>query len=143
MHERSLRIVYRDYYSSFKDLLKKDKSVCIHHRNIQSLAVELFKVKENLSNTIMSDTFPTRVLNYKLRLQTDFFRNNVNITKFGLNSLRYFASKVWSMIPTEIKNSLSVEISKNKISKWKPYDCGCKLCLCYLCRIEYANLVDD
>ena len=94
MHERSLRIVYRDYYSSFKDLLKKDKSVCIHHRNIQSLAVELFKVKENLSNTIMSDTFPTRVLNYKLRLQTDFFRNNVNITKFGLNSLRYFASKV-------------------------------------------------
>ena len=30
IHERSLRIVYRDYNSSFKDLLKKDKSVCIH-----------------------------------------------------------------------------------------------------------------
>ena len=63
IHERSLRIVYRDYNSSFKDLLKKDNSVCIHHRNIQRLAVELFKVKENLSNTTMSDTFPTRVLN--------------------------------------------------------------------------------
>ena len=35
IHERSLRIVYRDYNSSFKDLLKKDNSVCIHHRNIQ------------------------------------------------------------------------------------------------------------
>ena len=103
IHERSLRIVYRDYNSSFKDLLKKDNSVCIHHRNIQSLAVELFRVKENLSNTIMSDIFPTRVLNYNLRSQTDFFRNNVNTTKFGLNSLRYFASKVWSMILLEIK----------------------------------------
>ena len=65
IHERSLRIVYRDYNSSFKDLLKKDNSVCIHHRNIQSLAVEIFKVKENLSNTVMSVIFPARVLNYK------------------------------------------------------------------------------
>ena len=116
IHERSLRIVYRDYNSSFKDLLKKDNSVCIHRRNIQSLAVELFKVKENLSNTIMSDVFPTRLLNYNLRSQTDFLRSTVNTTKFGLNSLRHFASKVWSMIPIEIKNSSTVEIFKSKLS---------------------------
>ena len=83
VHERSLLIVYRDYNSSFKDLLKKDKSVCIHHRNIQSLAVELFKVKENLSNTIMSDIFPIRVLNYNLRSQADLFTNTANTAKFG------------------------------------------------------------
>ena len=94
IHERSLRIVCKDYNSSFNDLLKKNKSVCIHHRNIQSLAIELFKVKENFSSTIMSDIFTTRVLNYNLRSQTDFLRNTVNTTKFGLNSLRYFASKV-------------------------------------------------
>ena len=46
---------------ALNDLLKKDTSVSIHHRNIQSLAVELFKVMKNLSNTIMSDNFPTRV----------------------------------------------------------------------------------
>ena len=62
IHERSLCIGYRDYNSSFKDLLKKDNSVCIHHRNIQSLAIELFKVKKHLSNTITSDIFPTRVI---------------------------------------------------------------------------------
>ena len=103
IHERPLRIAYRYYNSSFKDLRKKDNSVCIHHRNIQSLAVELFKLKENLSNTIMRDIFPTRVLNYNLRSQTIFFGKTINTTKFGLNSLRYFASKVWSMIPIEIK----------------------------------------
>ena len=54
-----------------KDLLTKDNSVGIYHRYIQSLAIELFKVKENLSNT-MSDIFPTRVLNYNLTSQTDF-----------------------------------------------------------------------
>ena len=71
IHERSLRVVYRDRNSSFKDLLTKDNSVGIYHRYIQSLAIELFKVKENLSNT-MSDIFPTRVLNYNLTSQTDF-----------------------------------------------------------------------
>ena len=81
IHERSLHIVFRDYNSSFKDLLKNDNCVCIHHRNIQSLAVEPFKVKENLSNTIMSDIFPITVLNYNLRSQTDFLRNTVNTTK--------------------------------------------------------------
>ena len=131
IHERSLRIVYNS-----------DNSVCIHHRNIQSLAVELFKGKENLSNTIVSDIFPIRVLNNNVRSQRDFFRNIVNTTKFGLNSLRYFASKVWSMIPIEIKNSLTAEISKSKISKWKPNDCDYKLCQDYLHGIGYVNLVD-
>ena len=109
---------------------------------ISSLAVELFKVKENLSNTIMSDVFPTRLLNYNLRSQTDFLRSTVNTTKFGLNSLRHFASKVWSMIPIEIKNSSTVEIFKSKISKWEPNDCDCKLCQDYLHRIGYVNLFD-
>ena len=66
----------------------------------------------------MKDIFPTRALNYNLRSQTDFLRSTVNTTKFGLNSLRHFASKVWSMIPIEIKNYLTVEIFKSKISKW-------------------------
>ena len=53
LHELSLRIVYKDKISSFEDLLKRDKSFTIHQRNIQSLAIELFKVKGNLSNNIM------------------------------------------------------------------------------------------
>ena len=89
IHERSLRIGYRDYNSYFKDLLKKkDNSVCIHHRNIQSLAVELFKVTENFSNTIKSNIFLTRVLNYNLRSQADFLRNTVSKT-FYIESLEH------------------------------------------------------
>ena len=142
IHERSQRIFYRDYNSSFKDQLKKDKSVGIHHRNIQSLAVELFKVKENISNTIINDIFPTRLLNYSLRSQTDFFRNTINTAKYVLNSLRYFASKVWNMIPTEIKTLRLLKCLK--ISKWEPNDCDWKLCQYYLYRIGYVvNLVDD
>ena len=34
LHERALRITYGDRSSSFENLLKKDSSVSIHHRNI-------------------------------------------------------------------------------------------------------------
>ena len=39
--------------------------------------------------------------------------------KFGLKSLlRYFASKVWNMMPAEIKDSTSVEVFFKKIRSW-------------------------
>ena len=80
LHERSLRIVYKDNISSFEDLLKKDRSFAIQ-RNIQSLAIELFKVKGNLSNNIMYDIFQTRKVKYNLRSQTDFAGICVNTKK--------------------------------------------------------------
>ena len=45
IHERALRIVYRDYVSTFQQLLKQNKSVSIHQRNLQILATEIFKAK--------------------------------------------------------------------------------------------------
>ena len=94
LHDRSLRIVYKDNIRSFEDILKKDRPFAIHQKNIQSLAIELFKVKGNLSNNIMYDIFQTRKINYNLKSQTHFARICVNTKKFGRNSLRYFASKV-------------------------------------------------
>ena len=49
IHERALRLVYSDHVSSFDELLKKDGSFSIHHRNIPSLAIELYKFFHDLS----------------------------------------------------------------------------------------------
>ena len=43
LHERWLRLIYNDKRSSFEDLLGKDNSVSIHHKNLQALATEMFK----------------------------------------------------------------------------------------------------
>ena len=91
----------------------------------------------------MSYIFPTRVLNYNLRSQTDFFSNTVKTKNFGFRLIKIFCFKVWSIILIEIKNSSTVEMFKNKISRWEPNDCECKLCQDYLYRIGYVNLVDD
>ena len=100
----SLRIVYNDYKSSFNELLELDNSASLHHRNIRLLSIELFKVKNGLSNQIISELFDLQDTEYNLRSQTDFSLGAVNTATYGLWSLRYFASKIWGKIPADIRN---------------------------------------
>ena len=51
IQERALRLVYTDYHS-YDQLLTKDGSYRIHHRNLQRLAVEIYKFKNNLGPDI-------------------------------------------------------------------------------------------
>ena len=53
IHERALRTVYSDYNSSFNELLYKDGSFTIHQRNVQSLAIEIYKYLHDLSPAIL------------------------------------------------------------------------------------------
>ena len=43
VHEKALIIVYFDYKSTFQGLLYKGASFSVHHRNIQTLAMEIYK----------------------------------------------------------------------------------------------------
>ena len=45
LHEITLRLVYNDSESSFSDLPAIDGSFTVHHTDIQSLLLEMYKVK--------------------------------------------------------------------------------------------------
>ena len=42
IHERAMRLKYKDNKSSLKQLLEKDHSVTVHHKNLQVLVTETF-----------------------------------------------------------------------------------------------------
>ena len=60
LHERCLRVTYNDGLSSFEELLERDNSVSVHNRNIQRLAIKLYKVLNGIYSDIMKDVFPLR-----------------------------------------------------------------------------------
>ena len=57
LHERCLRLIYNDKNSSYEELLTKDGSVSIHHRNIQALETEFYKNKNGLSSELFTEIF--------------------------------------------------------------------------------------
>ena len=55
LHERALRLVLNDHVSDFETLLRKSNDVSSHHRNIQTLVIELYKIKNELAPPIMGE----------------------------------------------------------------------------------------
>ena len=56
------------------ELLEKDNSVSIHYRNIQALAIDMFKVANGMSPVIMNEIFQLREeSHYNLRYTSKLF----------------------------------------------------------------------
>ena len=91
IQERALRIVYDDRNSSFEELLRKDVSVTIHTRNIQTLATELFKVVNGQYPEIMNEVFPLKeTLAYSTKFP--FKSRNVRTVAYGTNTCLLYTS---------------------------------------------------
>ena len=75
IHEWALRLILNDYTSDFDTLLQNNNDTCNHHRNIKTLMVETYKIKNNLNPTIM-----------------DFMSGRRN-NRYNLGNFREFATK--------------------------------------------------
>ena len=93
IHERALRLVYKDYTRTFDELLLKDNSFRIHHRNLQKLAIELLKVKLGLASEIMKNIFPIIENPYDLRNETKFKSRNVHTVRYSIATASFVGQK--------------------------------------------------
>ena len=132
LHEKALRLVYSNSTLSFTELLTLDGSFTIHHRNLQKLATEMFKVKHSLSPTFMKELLPVSTCRYNLRNAPEFVASNIHTVYNGTETISFRGPKIWSLVPQGIKNSESIHEFKNKIKYWKPVGCTCRLCKTYI-----------
>ena len=144
LHYRALRMIYQDENSSFEDLLRKNGSVNIHHRNLQFLATEMYKVTKGIGPAFMQEIFtrnPNRNsenISMNTRSASDFYNpaNPKNVNS-GLETLRCLSPKIWDMIPMNLRNIESLPLFKTKIKDWIPHNCPCRLCKTYIPQLGY------
>ena len=137
LHERCLRIVYNDNQSTFEELLEKDNTVSVHQRNLQFLAIELYKVINGISPDLMKE-----VVFWLILVITCAIREHLNLgvlnLRYGTDSLAYLAPKIWELVPNEIKAVESLASFKSATKKWKTTECPCRLCKTYIPQVGFV-----
>ena len=137
IHERALRIKYQDNTSVFQELLNKDNSVSIHHRNLQVLATEIFKIHRGLSPEILRETFVSEACSYDLHRNDTFEKRQVHSVYHGTESLSFLGPKIWDLVPVELKQSESLYSFKLKVKNWVLFESPCRICKIYIQQVGF------
>ena len=137
IYERALRITYNDSKSTFEELLNKDNSVSIHHRNFQVLAIKMLKIKNNMAPELLNGIFQKRALPENLKTNSNFSSRQVHSVYNCTESLSFLGQKIWELVPENTKQPECLEIFKNEIKKWVSLRCPCRLCRVYLQNIGF------
>ena len=139
LHERALRIAYKNNTLSFQELLKLDNSFTVHDRNLQKLAIEMYKVKNNISPLPMQNLFTEKNALHDLRIGGYWEVPRVRTVNNGTETIRFRGLKTWEIVPNEIRTSSTLIQFKNRIKKWKPTSCTCRLCKTYIAGVGFID----
>ena len=113
-------------------------------KDLEYLAPKLFKVKNGLSPEIMKEIFVFQENEtYSLWRGNHLARKNIRRMQYGIEIVSNLAANLWHLLPWEIKNNSSFSVFKNKIRKWIPEKCLCKLCQTYLKTVGYIGFLSD
>ena len=95
LHERCLRVIYLDKQSLFETLLAKDGSVSVHNRNLQFLATDMCKIKNDLSPSIVTELFEQRNEQHcDLRKYSQFTIPPITTVYHGSESISFLERKI-------------------------------------------------
>ena len=104
IHERALRVKYQEYKSTFLELLQWDNYITIHQQNLQVFATEISKAKNDISPEIMK-VFELKEPCFSLSSKGNYsVRGNVKTTHYGIQSIKYLASKIRNLVLDQIKH---------------------------------------
>ena len=131
LQERALRVVYKDDNLTFEQLLEKDNSFTNHEINLQKLALLMYKVKHGLCPVPIQEIFKERNGGWVIPM--------ARTVNYGIETIRYRGPVTWNLLPNEIKSCETVESFKEKIIKWKPQGCTCRLCKVYIRNLGFLN----
>ena len=87
VHERALRVLLNDHESDFETLLQINNDACNHHRSIQTLLIEFFKIKIGFAIPIMGSILKGRNNTYNVRNFEEFETERKRTAYFGLDTI--------------------------------------------------------
>ena len=89
VHERALRLILNDHTSDFDTVLQSNNDSFSQYRSIQTLMVEIYKIKNDLNLLIMNFIFDRRNNMYNLSNFQELASKRKRAFKIVLETLNY------------------------------------------------------
>ena len=108
-----MRTVY-SVNSSFYEILDKGGSFTIKEmvRNVQSLAIEIYKYLHGLFPAILSEVFKvSKVIPYDLRTRNELCAENPKTVIFGTETIFSLSPKICALVPENICHKNMIDSS--------------------------------
>lgn len=129
---RALRIVFNDFTSSYESLLDKVKLPTLHLSRLKTIAIETFKCLHNISHEYIQNLAKFKTSVYNCRYDNILKVPAVRTTRYGQNSFRLEAARVWNSLPNDIRRVENFKEFGRLISTWTDAKCKCN---CSICRL--------
>ena len=95
--KRAFSLVYNELSSSFSELLRIEQSVTTHYLKLQTLAYEIFKVKDKMAPEIQTEIFPQKESNYNIRNSTALQGRSTKAVMHGSETIQSLEPKIWEI----------------------------------------------
>ena len=117
VHERALSVILNDHECDFETLLQDNDDVCNHHRNIQTLKIEIFKIKKGFCPPIMGSILKRRNNTYVRNFQEFEKERERTILEvyLSLETISYRSPQLWSLLSEHMRQLISIVQSKRSV----------------------------
>ena len=114
LNHRALSFVFNDYRSSYEDILNRNNLLSLKEQRYMKIIEFTYKALNGLLPSL-NNIFSTKDCKYNFRDSHKLQLPRVNTTTYGINSFKYLGSKLWHLLPHEIKSSETFEIFKEAL----------------------------
>lgn len=128
IQERALRFVYDNYTCSYEELLNLSKLPSLKVRRLRSIAIETYKIINKECPSYLYDLINIKNHQYSFRYCNTTDLPQVRTTRYGLNSFRYTAAKLWNELPDHFRLETNFNQFSKLISTWSGSACHCSAC---------------
>ena len=96
IQHRALKIIYKDYVSSYEDLMLKANTPTMLNKRLQGILCEVFKSIKGINSKCLNDLFEVKSTSYSLRNDVQVVQPKRRTTNFGLRTVSYLGAKLWN-----------------------------------------------
>jgi len=115
LQERALRAVFGDYLSSYDSLLERAEFCLLHTARCRRVVEHVFRALHSLSPLFPNNYYAIKETKYNFRKKFIIMLPEFNTMRFGRNSIRYQAGKLWNALPSNVTLETELVRFKNAV----------------------------